>query len=214
MGTAQHRKDSTMIDTSSLPILPTDILAAHQLVIELRAQIAHLESLALVDSLTGIANRRAFDDRLNAAFAHAQRTHSPLAVVVLDVDNFKRRNDTYGHAAGDACLRALAAQLAAHSRNSDTVARIGGEEFAMVLPNTTDEQAVAICLRVAAKMRTACGMEPMTFSAGVAQVDAFMAAACTLVDYADRAMYKAKQNGKDRVVIHQSNIRRSLFKWR
>ena len=138
----------------------------------------------------------------------------PLAVVVLDVDNFKRRNDTYGHAAGDACLRALAAQLAAHSRNSDTVARIGGEEFAMVLPNTTDEQAVAICLRVAAKMRTACGMEPMTFSAGVAQVDAFMAAACTLVDYADRAMYKAKQNGKDRVVIHQSNIRRSLFKWR
>lgn len=203
-----------MLDMSSLPTLPPDLLSAHQLVLELRAQIAQLESLALLDPLTGIPNRRAFDDRLNAAFTYAQRTNSPLAVVVLDVDNFKRRNDTHGHVAGDACLRALATQLAAHSRSSDTVARIGGEEFAIILPNANDEQAVDICARVAAKMRTACGMEPMTFSAGVAQVDATMADSCTILDHADRAMYKAKREGKDRVVIHQSNIRRSVFKWR
>jgi diguanylate cyclase (GGDEF)-like protein len=203
-----------MLDTSPVPTLPIDLLSAHQLVVELRAQIAHLESLALLDPLTGIPNRRAFDSRLNAAFTHAQRANSPLAVVILDVDNFKRRNDTHGHVAGDACLRALAAQLAAHSRSSDTVARIGGEEFAIVLPDTTDEQAVEICVRVAAQVRNVCGVDPITFSAGVAQFDGSMAASCTIVDYADRAMYQAKRDGKDRIVLHQSNIRRALFKWR
>lgn len=203
-----------MPEVSTLPTYPADLATAHDLLTELRAQIAQLESLARLDPLTGIANRRAFDDQLNAAFAHAQRTRSPLAVAILDVDNFKLRNDRYGHVAGDRSLRALAAQLTAHSRGADTAARIGGEEFALVLPNTTNEQAVELCQRIAITVRHTCGIDPLTFSAGVAQLDATMADPCTILDYADRAMYKAKQGGKDRVLIHQPTFRRSIFRWK
>ena len=196
------------------PALPADIFTAHEIILELRAQLARLESLAMLDPLTCIANRRAFDDHLSAAYAHAQRTRSPLAVAVLDVDNFKLRNDTWGHADGDRCLTALAAQLTAHSRRADTVARIGGEEFALILPNTSEAEAAEICQRIAATVRNSCGIVPLTFSAGVAHLDSTMADASTIVDYADRAMYQAKQAGKDRVFIHQPRFRRSVFKWK
>jgi len=192
--------------------LPTDIRSAHHIITDLRAQVAHLESIAMLDPLTAIANRRAFDDRLGAAFSHAQRTRSPLALAVFDIDNFKRRNDRCGHASGDRCLQALAQQLRTHSRRSDVVARIGGEEFAMIFPSTTAETAAEVCRRIAAGVRNCCAFEPLTFSAGVAALDSTMADACAILDLADKAMYEAKHKGKDRVHIHKPAFRRSVFR--
>ena len=190
--------------------LPDTLEASHQLIIELRSQVDHLAALARIDPLTNLANRRAFDERLNQGFAHAQRTRTPLAVAVIDLDNFKRRNDTYGHAAGDRCLQLLATQLKAHSRAGDVVARIGGEEFALVFPNTNQIDAAAICTRIAFALRQGCSTGgPLTFSCGVAELDATMLHACTILDRADRAMYAAKHSGKDRVCLHQTTYNRA-----
>src|ERR1700679_1193237 len=139
MGLAQHRKDTMN--------LPADLDTAHKMILDLLKQADELEALDRLDPITHIANRRAFDERLNASFAHARRTSTPLSVVVFDLDNFKRRNDTFGHAAGDRCLKAFAAQLVVHSRADDTVARIGGEEFAILLPNTNETDAEGLCKR-------------------------------------------------------------------
>lgn len=191
--------------------LPLDLASAHQLIRELRAKAERLEALALLDPLTGIGNRRAFDDRLAAAFAHARRTHTPLAVAVIDLDNFKRRNDTFGHSAGDRCLQALASQLVHHSRGSDTVARIGGEEFAMILPNTSQVDAAELCRRIAGAVRMGCAAGgPLTFSAGVAQLESSMLHPSSIVLFADAAMYDAKQVGKDRVCVHQPKFNRAV----
>ena len=191
--------------------LPQTLDDAQNLITHLRAQLHALQALALTDPLTGVANRRAFEDRLAAAFAHARRTDKPLAVAVLDLDNFKARNDTFGHAAGDRCLRHLAAQLTAHTRGADTVARIGGEEFAIILPNTRQNAAVDLCQRIANTLRHGCCPDAvLTFSAGVAELDATMLHPATIVDNADRAMYAAKQAGKDRVAVHKPTFRRAI----
>lgn len=191
--------------------LPTDLDAAHTMINQLLAKTKELEALARLDPVTHIANRRAFDERLNAAFAHARRTVTSLSVAVLDLDDFKRRNDTLGHAAGDACLRAFAAHLAKHSRAADVVARIGGEEFAIILPDATEADAASLCHRIAASVRFGCcAGDPLTFSAGVAELDATMMHPSTVVDYADRAMYVAKGAGKNRVAVHRPSYHRAV----
>jgi diguanylate cyclase (GGDEF)-like protein len=192
--------------------LPKDLDAAHRTITALRLEIARLEALAMIDPLTGIANRRMFDTAMAAAFSRSNRTKKPLSVVVIDLDNFKRRNDTYGHAEGDRCLKSMAHSLRFHLRLSDTAARIGGEEFALILPDTNQEQALDLCARIAQSVRDCCGCEPLTFSAGVAQKDASMAAGSTIVDYADKAMYEAKRAGKDRAHAYEQAFRRSIFK--
>jgi diguanylate cyclase (GGDEF)-like protein len=196
MGTAQHRKDTMN--------LPADLATAHQMILQLLAKADELEALARLDPITHIANRRAFDERLNAAFAHARRTSTALSLAVFDLDDFKRRNDTLGHAAGDACLKAFAAQLVAHSRADDTVARIGGEEFALILPDTGDSDAATLCTRIAASVRYGCcAGDPLTFSAGVAALDGSAMHPSTVLESADRAMYAAKNSGKNCVRVHR-----------
>lgn len=190
--------------------LPADLATAHQMILQLMDKADELQALARLDPLTHIANRRAFDEHLDAAFAHARRTSTPLAVAVFDLDDFKRRNDRLGHSAGDACLKSFAAQLAAHSRAGDTASRIGGEEFAIILPNTGAIDAANLCKRLASSVHYGCcAGDPLTFSAGVAVLDGTMLHACSIVDYADRAMYQAKHYGKDRVCIHQPTLHRS-----
>jgi diguanylate cyclase (GGDEF)-like protein len=192
------------------PPQPSTLQDAHQIIARLHAQVEQLTSLARLDPLTGIANRRAFDERLAQAFAHARRTRTALAVAVFDLDNFKRRNDTFGHAAGDRCLCLLAAQLASHSRAGDVVARIGGEEFAVIMPATSQVDGADLCRRIAFTLRQGCAAGgPLTFSCGVAELDATMLHPCTILDHADRAMYHAKQSGKDRVCVHQTTFNRA-----
>jgi diguanylate cyclase (GGDEF)-like protein len=191
--------------------LPSDLFAAHNIIRQLEAKNEQLEVLARIDPVTRICNRRAFDEQLLSAFSHSRRTATSLSVAVLDLDNFKRRNDTLGHIAGDHCLGAFAAQLVEHSRAGDTVARIGGEEFAILMPDTCEEDAAQLCRRVAERVRYGCcAGEPLTFSGGVASVDSTMMHPSTMVDYADRAMYLAKQSGKDKVCIHTPTFHRAV----
>lgn len=185
--------------------LPADLETAHKMILQLRTLADELQTLARLDPLTCIANRRAFDEHLDAAFALARRTSTPLSVAVVDLDHFKRRNDTLGHAAGDICLKAFAAQLAQLCRAGDVVARIGGEEFAIIMPNTVEVDAAQLCRRLADRVRLGCcAGDPLTFSAGVAALDGSMLHPSTIVDHADRAMYLAKRAGRDTVRIHKA----------
>jgi diguanylate cyclase (GGDEF)-like protein len=173
-----------------------------------RAEAA-LVRLAATDVLTDALNRRGFLERASAAIAQARRAGQPLAVLMLDIDRFKAINDAHGHAAGDAVLCGLVAALAPGLRGGDVVGRLGGEEFAVLLPDTTGAQAVATADRLRALVRQsvqhpAGASTPVTFSAGVAPVpsagEAQIVLATALAD-ADRALYEAKQSGRDRVVL-------------
>ena len=166
-----------------------------------------LRRLSSIDRMTGIYNRGYFDERLSAELSRARRQSEPLAVVMVDVDHFKRFNDNYGHAAGDAGLRAVTGLIRHSLRRSDLVARYGGEEFVLVLPVTTAAQA----LDKIEGIRLAVGQLPirlpkqqttamLTVSAGIAVFPEDGVTADELLDCADERLFRAKQGGRNRVV--------------
>ncbi|MDF0498168.1 diguanylate cyclase [Bradyrhizobium yuanmingense] len=170
-----------------------------------------LAALATSDGLTGIGNRRHFDERLADEWARAKRDGTPLSLLLVDVDHFKKFNDQYGHQAGDACLRALARILSAQVRRpADLAARYGGEEFALLLPNTDAEGCELVGENVRKALRE-LGMlhapnlpsKLVTVSLGGAtNMPSQGALDCgTLVAAADRALYAAKESGRDRLVM-------------
>jgi diguanylate cyclase (GGDEF)-like protein len=166
-------------------------------------ELAELARASRRDALTGLPNRRAFDEELAREVARAARAGAPLAVVVLDVDRFKGVNDTRGHAAGDAVLREIAARAAAAVRAGDFVARIGGEEFALLLHGTDLPGALDLAERV----RVAVGAAPFQTGSGQLTVTASLGCAVlgpedtaeALVGRADARLYDAKRGGRDRV---------------
>ncbi len=169
-----------------------------------RAAIEHRRRSAFSDHLTGVANRRAFFEAAEMELARQRRTPRPTALVLIDVDRFKDVNDRHGHPGGDAVLRALGGLLAGAVRQVDVVARIGGEEFAVLLPSTTLDGAVAVAeqLRrlVAAQAVPFDGAQiACTVSAGVAASADEADTLDALMKRADRALYAAKANGRDRV---------------
>lgn len=154
--------------------------------------------LALTDSLTGLQNRRAFDSELAVAVARAERYQRDLSLMLLDLDHFKILNDTYGHPAGDAVLRAVARVLIEKSRRIDMVARIGGEEFALILSDTPSSAA----LRLAERLRQAisnASSDSIAFSAsfGVASLQDTESKPEALLKAADKALYAAKDAGRN-----------------
>jgi len=172
-----------------------------------------LQEMARVDSLTGVANRRRFFDQIEREWSRAQRFGRPVSAFLIDVDNFKKFNDTYGHLEGDRCLKEIAAELQRHvNRPGDLLARYGGEEFAVLLPETN----LADALQVAEKCRA--GVQSLkiehkknenwgvnTISVGVACLvpdkgNEF----ATLLDAADKIMYESKANGRNRVTAAPS----------
>jgi diguanylate cyclase (GGDEF)-like protein len=172
--------------------------------------IANLRNLAIAelraatDGLTGLPNQRAVHDTLKRMVAQAGRTVSPLALVLFDLDHFKQINDTFGHGRGDDVLAAVG-DVAAHTvRGSDFVGRLGGEEFAVMLPGTDREGArrVAENLREALRSLTVTGIDrEVTASFGVAVLPDDAPEAQALLRAADRALYQAKANGRDRVEL-------------
>src|SRR6202167_222524 len=184
---------------------------------ELRIANQHLEELASLDGLTGLANRRGFDRELERRWQHAFETCRPLALLMVDIDHFKLLNDRYGHVRGDACLSAVAEALSLVALHEAVlVARYGGEEFAVLLPGLNTARATAL----GEQMRRAiedlliihaeapCGL--VTISVGVASlVPENEQSAADLVEAADQALYDAKRRGRNAVVAHAPLVLRA-----
>lgn len=163
--------------------------------LDTQSEAERLDTLAHVDDLTSAANRRSFDQRLTVEVARARRSGSSLSVCALDLDHFKRYNDTFGHPAGDELLRRVTASWSATLRPEAMLARIGGEEFGLILPAAQLRVAEVIVER----LRAATPHE-VTFSAGVAVWDGTETIA-DLVARADGALYRAKSDGRNRLVV-------------
>lgn len=168
-----------------------------------RAQLA-LENLATRDGLTGLLNRRSFDEFLYREWQRAKRDARPLALIMIDVDHFKRYNDTYGHQMGDECLRRVAAALqAAVFRPGDVVARYGGEEFVIILPAADEAGAILVAERIKERV-TRLKIPHGSSEHGTVSVSMGIAAAATasidataLLAAADTALYQAKHAGRN-----------------
>lgn len=202
--------DAGCVDFVMKPINPVTLRNRVNVHLALKLQTELLRSLALIDGLTGIANRRSFDERIEMEFSRVKRTKQSLAVLMIDVDLFKQYNDKYGHPAGDQCLRNIAMLLKSNlNRPADFVARYGGEEFVCLLPETNEYGAK----RIGEKLRCAVehlGLENakstvvpvITVSIGIAVYPDTPSLSCNdLVEAADRQLYEAKRKGRNQVCI-------------
>lgn len=175
----------------------------------LAALVRQLEEAAMTDALTGLSNRRHFNETLSRMFAESTRYGSELSCIMMDVDNFKQINDSLGHQRGDELLRLVGRIIAANSREADVPARYGGDEFVMLLPQTDIETAVGVGQRLQREL--ALVLERFQRRSDL-QLGVSIGIACTTVDrptspehlvtQADRAMYAAKKAGKGTIMIH------------
>lgn len=174
---------------------------------ELEAANRRLRELASVDALTGLANRRVFDEELRITFRRARQDAAPLSLLLLDVDRFKVHNDRFGHAHGDDVLRELARCLGAHLRSGDLVARYGGEEFVVLLPDTPPAEAHVLAERLLdAVRRQPWTLAPVTVSIGLSTLNPATRDTRHLVGRADEALYAAKCSGRDRVIAYTDEL--------
>ena len=181
--------------------------ASSKEIVSLRENLAEVQREALTDGLTGIANRKMFDMTMDRAIEAAARTGEPFCLAMTDIDFFKKVNDTFGHAAGDEVLIEMSRRVIDHVRSVDTVARLGGEEFVAVLPDTEEEVALVVAERLrytmAAEMfemKAAGTSETVTISIGVAMLQGDDSLD-SLMNRADEALYAAKGAGRNLVVI-------------
>ncbi|SHG45151.1 GGDEF domain-containing protein [Massilia sp. CF038] len=182
-----------------------EVQEAEQRIHALEAKLQHMSELVREDQLTGSLNRRGLDDVFERETARSDRRGTPLCIALLDLDDFKRLNDTYGHQAGDAALKHLVKIVKETLRSMDVIARYGGEEFLILLPETTVDAASQTMTRLQRELTKHFFLHDnekvlITFSAGVAlrQPNEDQGA---LVKRADKAMYEAKKTGKNRVVV-------------
>jgi diguanylate cyclase (GGDEF)-like protein len=168
---------------------------------QLKRTQAQLRLLATHDPLTNVRNARAFSDELAQELERSRRYRRPLALIYLDLDDFKHVNDAHGHATGDAVLRLVADAMRNAVRAADVVGRLGGDEFAVLMPETDGAVAHAAATRLASGIRTVFrGTPSVTASIGVVAATGGAAGTDALLRKADQAMYEAKRGGKDRVV--------------
>ncbi len=188
---------------------PTDIdllLARTRTLLEFKAYLDVCEEAAFTDHLTGLANRRRFERQLEREVARVERFERPFTLLMIDIDNFKNLNDNFGHDAGDDAIRRLSKVLREGTRGIDLAARIGGEEFAVLLVETSKEggSEVAERLRAAIKSLEIPQAGHITASFGVAECPRDAQTAADILKAADVALYEAKRNGRDQVVVLDS----------
>ena len=196
------------VDFIAKPVNPAVVRARVKTQLTLKFQSDLLRKLVFLDGLSGVFNRRYFDQRLGVEWARSTRSSSPLSAIMIDVDHFKRFNDCYGHQAGDDCLRQIAVTLKTSlKRPADLVARYGGEEFACILPDTPFSDAMGLANELERKVRAlsiphaqSSVTHVITVSVGVATrtVDSLDDQAA-LIGLADAQLYEAKQSGRGRV---------------
>jgi len=175
----------------------------------LASRVSEMQRQSRTDALTKLFNRRFFDERVAFEFERAQRYHTPLSLLVADIDHFKEFNDKHGHARGDEALKAVARQLLEGVRSQDVVCRYGGEEFALILPGTDAEQAMVVAESLRYAVEHAKGGMPagVTISVGVASTtDGGIHGVSELFRAADSALYSAKAAGRNRVVRYASAV--------
>ncbi len=205
------------IDLAGSALMKTnEQLQQRSMELELRSQdlekaLDLVEKLAVTDSLTDLRNRRYFDDNLAASFARAQRFNEPLSLILVDIDYFKNINDTYGHAAGDTILQALANIFKSRTRETDICARLGGDEFAFLLYRANREDGLAFAEGLLAKAHQL----KFTFHEQPIEIGLSIGIACNWDDIhsieaiygaADEAMYEAKRRGRNQVVAYPFDI--------
>ncbi|MBU2977543.1 sensor domain-containing diguanylate cyclase [Alteromonas sp. C1M14] len=163
-----------------------------------------LKHMSRIDGLTGLFNRRYWQEQFDRVYKLACRKHGPTSVMMLDIDHFKNVNDTYGHQAGDAVIRVLARVIQKSIRETDVAGRYGGEEFSIILEDSTLDNARKVGERIR-RLAEAMTVEhegrqiPFTVSIGVSEYSADIASAMTWLDYADKALYLSKKNGRNQV---------------
>lgn len=194
-GTQQAELDLVVVGSASAVLFVLVLWRMAGLVRQISLQAADLEALSSTDALTSVVNRRGWDAVLRTEVARAHRSREPLAVVMLDIDHFKKFNDTHGHPAGDALLADAAALWQAQLRPGDLLARIGGEEFALLLTGCDGFTAMPVVERL-----RAATPRGVTCSAGIAALDRSDAPA-DLMSRADVALYQAKEAGRDQTVV-------------
>jgi diguanylate cyclase (GGDEF)-like protein len=174
----------------------------------LTGELEDLEESAMLDPLTGLANRREFAHRLGEECSRLARYGGPLALIMVDIDNFKQINDRFGHPTGDAVLLEVADVLRATLRATDLAVRYGGDEFAVVLPQTSKTEAFAVAEKLRLVMETTAfahlsagggASVEVLISVGVAAAGGPVPSPDDLLEAADRALYRAKQNGRNQV---------------
>lgn len=201
----RHAQDEALASRDRMVGAHREVQEAEQRIRELEAELQHMSELVREDQLTGSLNRRGLDDVFERESARADRRNTPLCVALLDLDNFKRLNDTYGHMAGDAALKHLVKVVRETLRSMDVIARFGGEEFLILLPETTVDAAAAAMVRVQRELTRHFFLHEnekmlITFSCGVA-LRVQNEEQASLMARADKAMYQAKNSGKNRVVV-------------
>ncbi len=191
---------------------PTDLdlmLARTRTLLEFKAYLDSCEEAAFTDHLTGLANRRRFERQLEREVGRVLRFERPFTLLMIDIDNFKNLNDTFGHDAGDDAIRRISRVLREGTRGIDLAARIGGEEFAVLLVETSQVAGMEVAerLRVAIRDLQTPSEARITASFGVAECPTDAQTASGILKAADVALYEAKRNGRDRVVLKQPLMR-------
>ncbi len=195
------------IDPTELSARMNRHLERWQRLLELRKSKEQLQKLALTDPLTQLGNRAVFDSSIKHVTASMQRSGNPCSLLMIDLDHFKKFNDNYGHQTGDMVLRAVADTIKSSARNADICCRYGGEEFAVILPDTTAANAKILAERIHQKValvskRQPTGRRELTVSIGISCADKDrISHPEQLIEEADCALYQAKENGRNRTEL-------------